>query len=107
MPRGKKRRGQKSAAIRQLLEQNPDRPVGEIVSELKGRGIKVLSNMVYTLRGKMKSGRKRGRATATHANANGAADAVTLVRGVKDLAVQAGGLKQLKVLVDVMAEDNR
>jgi hypothetical protein len=104
MPRGKQQRGEKSAAIRELLERNPDRPVREIMSELAGRGIRVHSNMVYTLRQKMKAGRKGRRAAAAHASTNGAADAVQLVRGIKELASQAGGMKQLKELVEVMAE---
>jgi hypothetical protein len=87
-----------------LLEQNADRPVSEIVSELKRGGIKVLPNMVYTLRRKMRSGRKSRRGATGHASTNGLADPVRLVRGVKELAIQAGGMKQLKELVEAMAE---
>src|SRR5262245_55630488 len=102
MPRGQ--RGEKSAAIRELLERNPDMSAGEVVSTLDGRGIKVHSNLVYVLRQKMKSGRKHRKGQPIHASTNSAANPVQLVRGIKELATQAGGMKQLKQLVEVMAE---
>jgi hypothetical protein len=103
MPRGKQQRGEKSAAIRELLDQNPSMPAGEVVSTLASRGLKVHTNLVYTLRAQTKSRRKGRRANAIQAT-NGAADPVQLVRKVKELAARAGGMKQLRELVEVMAE---
>jgi hypothetical protein len=44
-------RGTKSAAIRELLTQNPKMPVKDVVTALAGRGMKVNSNLVSTSQG--------------------------------------------------------
>jgi len=102
----KKQFGQKSAAIRELLAQNPNTPVSEIVSTLASRGIKVTPNLVYALKAKGKARhRKQKRQQAVEAGRNsGMANPVALVLRVRQLAVEAGGLKSLKQLVDVLAE---
>ena len=104
MPRGKQPRGEKSAAIRELFEQNPNISASDVVSTLARRGIKVHGNLVYTIRSQMKSGRKGRRTQTIHSSNNGAINPVQLVRGVKALAVQAGGMKRLKELIEVLAE---
>src|SRR5438552_1448180 len=104
MPRGKQPRGEKSAAIREQFEQNPNMSARDVVSTVARSGIKVHGNLVYTIRSQMTSGRKGRRSQTIHASNNGAINAVQLVRAVKELAVQAGGLKRLKELVDAMSE---
>ena len=105
MPR-KKQRGQKSSAIRELLEQNPKMPVKDIVSTLAGRGIKVNSNLVYLLRSKMhfKRRRQKRRAAVQAGRNSGVANPVALVLKVRQLAAEAGGMRHLKQLVDVLSE---
>jgi hypothetical protein len=102
----KKQFGHKSAAIRELLSQNPDMPVSEIVSTLAGRGINVTSNLVYALKTRARvRRRKQKRQQAVQAGRNaGMVDPVALVLKVRQLAGEAGGLKHLKQLVDVLAE---
>lgn len=53
----------KSAAIRDLLEQNPSIKAKEVVTTLGERGVKVAPGLVYFIKGKMKG--KRGRREAT------------------------------------------
>ena len=102
----KKQFGQKSAAIREILTQNPNTPVSEIVSTLAGRGINVTSNLVYALKTKARARRrKQRRQEAVQAGQNaGMANPVSLVLKVRQLAREAGGIKHLKKLVDVLAE---
>jgi hypothetical protein len=52
MPR-KSRDVNKSEEIRQLLTSSPEMPVKDIVGTLRGRGIKVATNLVYFIKGKM------------------------------------------------------
>ena len=102
----KKQFGQKSAAIRELLAQNPNAPVSEVVATLAGRGIKVTPNLVYALKTRAKVRRrkqKRQRAVQAGRNA-GMSDPVALVLKVRQLAGEAGGMKHLKQLVDVLSE---
>jgi hypothetical protein len=102
----KKQFGHKSAAIREQLAQNPNMPVSEIVSTLAGRGINVTSNLVYALKTKARARRrKQRRQEAVQAGQNaGMANPVSLVLKVRQLAGEAGGIKHLKKLVDVLAE---
>ena len=55
----KKQFGEKSAAIREMLAQDPNTPVSEIVSTLAGRGLKVDPNLVYAIKSKGKARRRR------------------------------------------------
>jgi hypothetical protein len=96
----------KSAAIREILARDPHTPVRDIVSTLGERGISVHPNLVYLIKSKAKA--KRGKAKREKALANsramGVANPVELILAVRKLAVQAGGLRHLKQLVDVLAE---
>jgi hypothetical protein len=100
----RQQRGEKTAAIRELIEQNPNMPTSQIVSTLRGRGIRINPNLVYYTKNRMKKrggGRRGPRPQASH---NGVSNAAVLVRNVKELAQQAGGLKELKDLVEILAE---
>lgn len=78
-------------------------PVKEIVSALAARGIQVNPNLVYLIKSKMNSQQRRQRAVATGQRA-GVTNPAELVRKVKELAAEAGGLSSLKQLVDALAE---
>jgi hypothetical protein len=103
---GQGQRGQKSAAVRELLVQQPHASVKDIVALLASRGIPVNPNLVYLIKSKLKAQRRRQvRRQAVEAGRNaGLADPVELVRRVKDLAKAAGGIHSLRQLVDVLAE---
>lgn len=108
MPRGKKQ-GSRSAAIREVLTQNPKAKAKEVVDLLGAKGVKVNAGLVYMVKGSMKSkaGRKRRKAArvakVTSVAGNGlAADPVALIRKVRELAEEAGGFKNLKELIDVL-----
>jgi hypothetical protein len=106
MPRRKVERGERSAAVRELLAQNPKMPVKQIVSTLAVRGLKVNPNLVYALKTRSRvKHRKQQRQQAVQAGRNaGMANPVALVLRVRQLAVEAGGMKHLKELVDVLVE---
>jgi hypothetical protein len=78
-----------------------------VVELLAQKGIKVKPRLVYMVKGSLKARarrrRKVARAVAAVTN-SAAADPVALIRKVKELAHEAGGMKQLKELVLVLAE---
>jgi hypothetical protein len=98
--------GSKSAAIRALLTENPKIRVKDIVAALADRGMKVNPNLVYFVKGRMKTHlrRQQRREAAPVGQRPGEVNPVALVRKVKALAAEVGGLKNLKQLVDLLAE---
>ncbi len=104
----KRKRGMKSAAVREILQSNPNTPVKEVVSQLASRGIKVNANLVYFIKAKGKAKKRRAvrqRAAATlGGNGTSSANAFDLIRRLKVLAGELGGLKKMKDLVDLLAE---
>ncbi len=96
----------KSAAVRAILEQNPNTPVKEVVATLEQQGIKVSANYVYMLKSKVKARgrRERGQKAVAASKSAGLADPVELIQGIKMLAQKAGGMRSLKKLVDLLAE---
>jgi hypothetical protein len=96
----------KTAAVREIFAKNPHTPVKEVVSTLAAQGIKISDNYVYMLKSKLYAKRRKVRreqAVAT-SNSMGVLDPVDLIREVKNLALRTGGLRNLKQLVDVLAE---
>jgi hypothetical protein len=96
----------KSQAIRDILEQDPKTRVKDIVSTLAQQGVKVSDTYVYMIKGKTKAKKrkeKRQRAIAA-SNSSGIANPVELILGVRKLAGEAGGIRHLKQLVDILAE---
>jgi len=106
MPRGRTEpRGQKTAAVKELLMGNAKMAVSEIQSTLAGRGIQVHANLVYQIRRKMRTEQRRQKRLGVHAGRNsGTANAATLVRSLKDLAAKVGGMEHLKELVEALTE---
>jgi hypothetical protein len=98
----------KSQAIREVLEQNPNAKAKEVVAVLAQRNIHVQPGLVYMLKGRlaqMKSHKKRKAARVARAGQKtGSMDPVALIVKVKTLAKEAGGLHNLLNLVSVLAD---
>jgi hypothetical protein len=104
----------KSAAIRELLGQNPEINAAEAKATLAKQGIKITSGLYYFIKGKIKGKRGRRRKMRRQAatvmasgavpatSANG--DALTTIKKVKGLAAELGGLKKLKALVEALSD---
>jgi hypothetical protein len=96
----------KTVAVKEFLAKNPKAKVSEIVSSLAAQGIKVSYTYAYALKSKGKAKKrkeKREKAVAT-SNSMGVLDPVDLIREVKNLALRTGGLRNLRQLVEVLAE---
>lgn len=95
----------KSAAIRAILEQDMKTPVKDVVAQLAAKNIDVKEPAVYMVRRQMKlKKRKAARAKSTLEKAASSPTAIDLILKVKTLASQAGGLNNLKELVDALAQ---
>lgn len=98
----------KSQAIRDVLAKSPDMKVSDIVALLVSQGVDAKSNLVYLIKGKVKGEKgRRGRIhqnAASTATAAGSTDALGTILKVKKLAVDVGGLRALKELVDALSE---
>ena len=97
----------KSDSIRAALAANASSSVKEIVTLLAGQGVKVSAGQVYVVKrgaGK-KAKRKARRVKATaKAAAAGVPNPVALILSVRKVALEAGGMKMLKQLVDTLSE---
>jgi hypothetical protein len=96
----------KSAAIREALAQNPKASSKEIVSVLRAKGLKVAPTLVYYVKSQQKRARRKAKREriATASRTTASANPVELVLRVKDIAREVGGVRNLKKLVDVLAE---
>ncbi len=96
----------KSAVIREILEQNPKASMKEVTEALNGRGLKASQNLIYFVKAKM--GRKRRRQKRQQAveasQQAGVTNPIQLVREVQGVAAKAGGMRKLKELVDLLAQ---
>ncbi len=98
-------RGVKSQAIRDYFTTSPNAMPKEVVAALKEKGLKVSSQNVSTIKGKLSAGgkKKRGRPKGA-AKRNGSMIALeTLVRA-KKLADQLGGIDKAKQAMDALAK---
>ena len=105
----------KSAAIRDLLKENPEIKASAAVSALGEKGITIAPGLFYLVKGKV-AGRKRRRrkvyrnaVNVASASSGGAAvgkksGALATIRKVKAVAAEVGGLRNLKELVDALSE---
>jgi hypothetical protein len=93
----------KSQAIRDALSENPRAGSKEIVARLAEKGISVSGTLVYYIKSKIRKAKRQQKRLAA-ASVTGNGSAVDVVLRVKALAHEVGGLKQLKQLVDVLAE---
>jgi hypothetical protein len=96
----------KSQAIRDFLAGNPKAGTKDIVAGLAEKGIKVGPPLVYLIRSKANKAKRRARRDRAVESSRGmaTADPVALIRTVRDLGVQVGGIQNLKKLVDLLAK---
>ena len=96
----------KSAEIRAMLKMHPKVQSKEIVAMLAKNGIKVKPSLVYFIKSRAKLQKRRAKRAlvAETSRQTGTINPVELVVKVKTLARDAGGIRNLKHLVDVLAE---
>jgi hypothetical protein len=96
----------KSEAIRQMLVDNPKAPVREVVKRLAQSGVRVQPSLVYYIRGRQRhiDQKQRRQHAAQSAQLAGLANPVDLILKTKALAREAGGIHNLKQLIDALAE---
>jgi hypothetical protein len=102
----------KSAAIRDLIKQNPQITASEAIAALGATGIKVSQGLFYINKGRLKGlkgRRKKARQMVENVTAtmgsNGPAktsDVIGTILKVKHLAGEVGGLKKLRALIDAL-----
>jgi hypothetical protein len=95
----------KSEAIREALAQNPQSTSKEIIALLAGKGVKVAPTLVYYVKSKQKLAKRRQKRerVAAASRSTASSNPVELVLRVKDLSREVGGIGNLKMLVDLLA----
>lgn len=92
----------KSQTIRDFLSQNPKSTNREVIDGLAQKGIKVSYNQVYFV--KMKGKKAKRKAAVKAYRAAGMSNPVEAVIKVRALAADVGGMKNLKQLVELLAQ---
>jgi hypothetical protein len=103
--RGGSRAESKSQAIRDMIRQHPRAKASEIVRLLGDHGVHVQPTLVYYIRSRARNKRRaRKQQEAMDATKKTVTiDPVKFILKVRELATEAGGVKQLKQVVDAMA----
>jgi transposase len=106
MPKIAKKSGTNADRIREILAAEPMTPTKEVVEALAAKGVKVSPNHVYLIKSKMKMKKRRQvrEKAAAVIQRTGTPNPAQAVTKVKTLALELGGLKNLKQLVDVLSE---
>jgi hypothetical protein len=96
----------KSQAIRDQFAADPKADSKTVINRLADKGIKVSPTMIYYIRSKDKLAKRKAKRDRVEASsrATAVANPVEVVLRVKDLAREVGGIKNLKQLVDLLAE---
>lgn len=96
----------KSQAIREALDEHPRAKSKEIVALLAEKGIKVAPTLVYYVKSKRRQAKARQKREqiAEASRRTSAPNPVQLVQRVKSLAEEVGGIRNLKHLVDLLAQ---
>ena len=96
----------KSQAIREFLAGNPKADTKTVVAGLAEKGLKVAPTLVYFIKSKQNQAKRRAKRdrVAESSRGTGSKNPVEVVIRVKDLAREVGGIKNLKTLVDLLAE---
>lgn len=96
----------KSQVIRDLFAEDPAMESKVVMERLAAQGVKVSPTMVYYVRSKLKHAARKDKRdrVAASSRSTSVKNPVELVLRVKDLAREVGGIRQLKQLVDLLAE---
>jgi hypothetical protein len=96
----------KSQAIRDFLVGNPTADTKTVVAGLAEKGVKVAPTLVYFIKSKQRQAKRRAKRdkVAESSRQTGSKNPVEVVLRVKDLAREVGGIKNLKMLVDLLAD---
>jgi len=96
----------KSQSVRAFLAENPKAKTKEVVTQLASKGIKVDPTLVYYVKSKQKQARRRQKRerVAESSRQNAIGNPVEVVLRVKDIAREVGCIRNLKQLVDLLAE---
>jgi hypothetical protein len=95
----------KSQAIRDVLTVNPSIGSKDLISQLAEKGVKVAPSLVYMVKSKLNKGKRKAKRERVASVAGATVkNPVEVIIRVKDLARDLGGYKNLKKLVDLMAE---
>jgi hypothetical protein len=96
----------KSQAVRDFLAGNPRADTKAVVAGLAERGVKVAPTLVYFIKSKQRQAKRRAKRDRVAASSGqmAARNPVEVVLRVKDLAREVGGIKNLKMLVDLLAD---
>ncbi len=95
----------KSQAIRDVLAGNPAIKSKDLIDQLAETGIKVAPSLVYMVKSKLNKGRKKAKRARVSAAAGATVqNPVEAIIRVKEIARELGGYKNLKMLVDLLAE---
>lgn len=91
----------KSAMVREILKTNPKMKVNEVVVMLAAKKVKVLPSQVYFIKSKLRSKRRQAM-NQNVAKSTGITNPIELIRKVKALAGEVGGVRNLGLLVEAM-----
>jgi hypothetical protein len=96
----------KSEAIREFLAEHPAADTKTVVAGLAEKGLKVAPTLVYFIKSKQNQAKRRAKRerVAESSRQAGSKNPVEIVLRVKDLSREVGGIKNLKLLVDLLAE---
>ena len=96
----------KSKAIRGVYAETPTADSKTVIARLAERGIRVSPTMVYYVKSKLGQAKRRAKRerVAASSEQTAAKNPVEVVLRTKDLAREVGGIKNLKMLVDLLAE---
>ena len=95
----------KSQAIRDVLTANPTIGSKDLIAQLAEKGVKVAPSLVYMVKSKLNKGQRRAKRERVSAAAGARSRIpVEVIIRVKNLARELGGYKNLKQLVDLLAE---
>ena len=108
MPRGKRKRGAKSQAVRAYLQANPNAMPKAVVAAMAAKKIKVSSNLVSAIKAKLKGGTvrsaaRRGRpAKRRGRGAGNGSISIDALLAAKRLVEEVGGVERAKEALDVL-----
>jgi hypothetical protein len=91
----------KSQIIREILAADPKADYKTVIARAAEKGAKVSQTMVYYVRSKLGQAARKARREQAAVTSR---SPVELVGRVKKLAAEVGGMKQLKQLVDLLAD---